>query len=214
MCCDVLRCVCVLQCSTTSVRGVAVCCGVLQCAAVCEMQCMLQCPTTSIRDVWNILIFFIFVPRLIHTRDMPYLCVSHSPLYVWHVVSIGVTGLISMRATPHSHARHAWCMCPTLSFACLTRRIHRCDRTHLYVWHDVFIYVTRLLHTRDFASFMCLALLIFTCEISHPYVCHDSSICMTWRIHICDKPYSYARLSYLYESGSLCLIWMSHVSYV
>ena len=65
------------------------------------------------------------------------------------------------------------------------------DMTHLYVWHDSFICVTRLIHThrrclclqvwRD--SFICVTCLIRMCDMTHLYVWHDSFICVTWLIH-------------------------------
>jgi len=51
-----------------------------------------------------------------------------------------------------------------------------CDMTHTYVWHDLYICVTWLIHK---------------CDMTHSYVWHDSYICVTWLIHMCDMTHTY-----------------------
>jgi len=48
------------------------------------------------------------------------------------------------------------------SCTCVTWRIHMCDMTHSYVWHD---------------AFMCVKWLIHMCDISPAHAWHDSFIC-------------------------------------
>ena len=54
-------------------------------------------------------------------------------------------------------------------------RLHLCDMTCSYVWHDSFIRVAWLIHM---------------CDVAHSYVWYDSFICVTWLIQMCDMNYS------------------------
>jgi len=54
-------------------------------------------------------------------------------------------------------------------------RIHTCDITNSYVWHDLYG-----LHSRHQRQGMCFS-----------YVWHDSSICVPWLIHTCAMTHSY-----------------------
>jgi len=71
-----------------------------------------------------------------------------------------------------------------------------CDMTHSYVWHDLFIFATWLIHMCDMTysyvrhdSFICVTWLIHMCDMTRSYVWHDSFICATWLIHMCDMNY-------------------------
>jgi len=120
-------------------------------------------------------------------------------IHVWHdsftyecVMSHDEVRYVQTRLSAMTHSRVTWL-------------IHTCDMTflnewrdvfkrvtwlyiscgthrslhvpHSIVWHDSFIYVTRLLHM---------------CETTHLYVWHDSFICVTWLIHMCAMTHSYA----------------------
>ena len=63
--------------------------------------------------------------------------------------------------------------------------MHMCDTTRSYLWHNSFIYVTRLIHMGDTS--------IHVSDTTHSYVWHDSVTCVTWLIHICDMTHSYVR---------------------
>ena len=58
-----------------------------------------------------------------------------------------------------------------------------CDMTDLYVWHDSFIYVTRLIHVCDMNWFSCGT----SFHPSPSYMWHDSFIYVIWLLHICDR---------------------------
>jgi len=82
-------------------------------------------------------------------------------------------------------------------FMCVTRRIHRCDMTHSYVWHDPFTCVTWLIHICDMTywhvwhdSFTRVTWITQMCAMTHSYVWHDSFICTTCLIHMCDMTHS------------------------
>ena len=66
--------------------------------------------------------------------------------------------LIHMRDMSHSSVQR------DASFICVTWRIHMCDMTHSYLWHDAFICVTWLIHM---------------CDMTHSYVWHDAFIRVT-----------------------------------
>jgi len=57
-----------------------------------------------------------------------------------------------------------------------------CDMTHSYVWHESFMYVTRLIHM---------------CAMTHSYVWQDSFICVTWLIHV-------------WHDSFICVTWLIH----
>ena len=80
-------------------------------------------------------------------------------------------------------------------FICVTWRIHMCDMTHSYVWHDAFLYVTWLIHMYD----MIFSWLICMCD-------------MTWRIHMCDMPHSHVTwLIHVWHPGYVTWERMSHM---
>ena len=92
-------------------------------------------------------------------------------------------------------------------FTCVTWRIHTCDMTHSYVWHDSFIRATWLVHTcgrwcwirwspcsasyvwRD--SFIRVTWLLHSCDMTYSYVWHEPFICATWLLHTCDMTHSH-----------------------
>jgi len=95
--------------------------------------------------------------------------------------------------------------------------------THSSVWHDLFMYVTWLIHLWhdwfmphrcDVAlshechdRFMYVTLThSYVCDITHSYVWHDSFICVTWRIHMCDMAHSYVR-----HESCICVTWLIHM---
>jgi len=88
------------------------------------------------------------------------------------------------------------------SFIRVTRLIHTCDMTHSFVWHDAFIRVTWFIHTCDMThsyvwhdAFIRVTWLIHTCDMTHSYVWHDSLIRVTRLVHMCDMtPHSYGWL--------------------
>ena len=76
---------------------------------------------------------------------------------------------------------------------------HVFDTSHLYVWHDSFVCVTRLIYTCDMTysyvghdSFICVTWLMQMREILHSHVWHDSFIPFhTRHIHACEMTDSY-----------------------
>jgi len=81
----------------------------------------------------------------------------------------------------------------TWPYFCVPWLIYVCDTTHVCVWHDSSIRVTRLIHMRDMThSHVWQGSFIFV--MSHLHVCHDSFMyghsecsqlsCVTWLIHM------------------------------
>jgi len=159
VCCIVLRCV-------------AVCYSVLQCVAVCcsvLRYCKLLCPAISLRCHHDSMTH---VTWLIHTCALTHLRVTWRihvrDMMHWHLrrdsYFTHVTWLVRTRDVAYSHTwRHVftcWCcggslwvaVLRAINLKCHVRvawLIHRCDMTHLYVWHDIFMYVKWLIHTCD-----------------------------------------------------------------
>ena len=149
----------------------------------------------------------LLVWRYIHPQNSldPWLPSRH--FYRWFVTCIYI----------HVYTHEAECRGHD-SFMCVTRLIHVCDMTHLYVscdgsyewhvssmyvWYDAFMRVIWLIHVCDVThayewhdSFACVTWLIHMCGMNHSYVWHDSFICVTWLIHMCDMthPYSWSRV--------------------
>jgi len=142
--------------------------------------------------------------------------------YVRHDSFVCVTWLIHMHALSllvPAHAettQYAWFMSRTRirHVTCVEARM--CDMTHLHVWHDPFVCVTRLIHM---------------CDMSHSYARHDPFICATWLIHMCDmtglyvRQNSFARVPWLIHptlhhsrrthtyKRVMSYIWLSHVTH-
>jgi len=93
-----------------------------------------------------------------------------SHIWVSHIASIYIDN--SMYVWPHRFV--TW----LIRMRSMTWRIHMCDMTHPYVWHDLF---------------MCVTWLIYMSDMTHSFVWHDSFICVTWLIHTCDMTHSYMR---------------------
>jgi len=124
---------------------------------------------------------FIWVTRLIHTRDT-------IPSNVWHDSFICVNG---------SFWFVTWiiCMCDMAwraSFIHVTWLIHMCDVTHAYVWHHSFICVPSRIHMSHTTthshvwqdSFIRVTGPICMCDMTHSCVWHDSYVRATWLIHV------------------------------
>ena len=77
---------------------------------------------------------------------------------------------------------------------------------HSYVWHDLFICVTWLIHMCDtthslwselsqqsarLCMSMCVTRLIHACDIRYLFGWHASCVCVTWLLHSCDMIHSY-----------------------
>ena len=77
-----------------------------------------------------------------------------------------------------------------------------CDKTHSYMRHDSFIYVTWPIHTSDM-SHSCVPWLIHTCDMTHSYVCHDSFMCVPCLIHVCAMTHSY-----VWHDSFICVPWL------
>ena len=106
--------------------------------------------------------------------------------------------MTTLSVTKHFQS-HVWCD----TFRCVTWRIHICDVTHSYVWHDSSIRVTetwpiqlcdwaRSCMWHDASIYVCESTIrvmwhIRTCDVTQSL----SFICLTWRIHICDVTLSY-----------------------
>jgi len=115
---------------------------------------------------------FICVTWSIHMCDMDY-------PYVWHDWSICVPGLIYMWRDlficeiVYPDVGLCCDALPVVVAVYVTWRIHTCDISHSYVWHDSFICVTWLIH-----------------------MWHDSFICVTWLFHMWHD--SFIRVTYLH----------------
>jgi len=112
----------------------------------------------------------------------------------------------------------------------VTRLIHMCDITPLFVWHDSFICVTWLIHVWKkslLGGVWCWSVLlsladdcwecervmhirvtwlIRMCAMTHSYVRHDSFVCVPWRIHTCDMTHSY-----VWHDSFICATWLIHM---
>jgi len=107
---------------------------------------------------------------------------------------------------PHAYVWHD-------SFICVIGRIHMCDMTDSYAWHDLLINVTHS-HSR---WHMWRNWFIHFYISPHSYVWHDWIICMTWlihvpgRIHMCDMTESYVwHDSFTYLAAFICVTWLNH----
>jgi len=73
--------------------------------------------------------------------------------------------------------------------------IHICDMTHLYVWHDSFIRVTWRINIDSYVCHDSLLSLLSLHFIYGRYTCCNigvaSFICVTWLIYTCDMTYPY-----------------------
>jgi len=110
---------------------------------------------------------------IIHMSDVICVtCKALTPSYVWrgtHSFIHATCGIsFSFIYVTHSYMWHDL-------FISVTWLIHTCDMTHSYVWHDSFIYITWLIHI---------------CDMTHSYMWHDSFISVTRLIHICDMTHS------------------------
>jgi len=61
-------------------------------------------------------------------------------------------------------------------------RIHMCDMTRQYVWHDS--------HMCDMTR-ICVTWLVNMCDMTRQYICWDSFIYVTWLIHTCAASHLY-----------------------
>jgi len=121
---------------------------------------------------------------------------------VWYGSS-RVTWLLTCDIT---HRRRSFAGGP--SWSCICHMIQRvwhdslsvsllctCDMTHWYVWHDLFIYVTRLIHV---------------CVMTHSYVYHYS-VLVTWLTvddHLVEDQGCFPRVTWLHvtQNSSLMII--------
>jgi len=145
---------------------------------------------------------YIFLSPYRTYTGRPVLTLLYRSQSVSHVYRscISVTWLGYMCNVTHSCVQmtdlYAWlhsCMCAE----------DLCDVTHLYVWHDSSIWLTRFIHMRDF-TYLCVQRirvmwLIHMCDMTHSYVWHDvvhsyvwhdSRMSVTWLIHVCNLVHS------------------------
>ena len=82
---------------------------------------------------------------------------------------------------------------------CVKWRIHTCDITPSYVWHDsltrsyarlVYMHHMICLYVRH-ASFILVTRLIHTSDVTHSYAPLVLFIWVTWLIHMCDTTHAY-----------------------
>jgi len=147
---------------------------------------------------------FLYATWLISICDMTHFYMRHdSFLYATWLVSI------CDRTCPYVCLQWLWFV------KCVTWCIHMCDMTrhsyvrllihtyavtHSCVWHDPFVFVSRLVcmcgithsylwhHRQD--SFIRVTWLIRMCDMTHSYAWCDPFICVTWIIHVCDMTHS------------------------
>jgi len=87
------------------------------------------------------------------------------------------------------------------------RWVRECDVTHLWVWRDLFMSVTWLIHQYDSCektadtSRVFLRCVFSVCR----WVLHDSFTSMTWLIHVCDVTYSW-----LWRDSFMHVKWLIH----
>ena len=92
--------------------------------------------------------------------------------------------------------------------------IHLCAMTHSHMWHDSFIYVTCTSHSYTWRkSFTYVTWLIYTCDKTHSHTWHDSFIYVTWLIHIHDMTQSYCAIthSHTWHQSFIYVTWLIHI---
>ena len=152
MCCGVLQCVAVcLSFRMDKLKILYIFRNVLQCAAVCcsVLQRVAVCSSSFRVDRSEILYICVVV------------CCS-----VLHCVAV----CCSMLQCAHLHLE--WTEYTGRTSLCVTWLENMRDMTHSYVRHDSFIRETWLIHM---------------CDMTHSCVWHDSFICVIWLIHVGDK---------------------------
>ena len=144
---------------------------------------------------------------------------------MWHDSFICVTWRIYAHTHTHTHIIAFVASCIRNAFICVTwlvrvawliRRIHRCNMTYSYVWHDSCTCVTWLMtRTRAIThssyshmwhdSCICVTKLIQMRGMTHSCVCHDPLIvftCVIWLIRMCDMTHSY-----VWQDSIICVTW-------
>jgi len=99
-------------------------------------------------------------------------------------------------------------------FICVTWLIHMCDMTYSYVWHDLFISVTWLIYLCMTTHSSRVTILMRMCDMTHSCVWHDSFMCMTWLIHVCDLCISSRHIHHVWQYSQYsctCEIWHAHM---
>jgi len=96
------------------------------------------------------------------------------------------------------------------SFIHVTRLIHVCGTIHSYVWHDSSIWDTTYSHVLHHST-KCVAWLIHmcgthTCDMTHSCVCHAWFIYVIQLIHI-----YYSTHSFVWHDTYICVAWLIHL---
>jgi len=110
-------------------------------------------------------------------------------------------------------------------YICETQRIHTWDMTHLYVWHDSSICVTRLVHrhSRMYRCTYCTDVRTYIhslhnsfhmCDMTHSYVRHDPFTRVIRFIHIYDMTHFYVRQIFFIREKWLIHMWDMTLLYV
>jgi len=89
-----------------------------------------------------------------------------------------------------------------------------CDMPHLYIWHDLFMYVTWPMYMSDMThsyvwedSFVYIWGVWKASDLGMPsqFLWHDKSIFLTWPIYVSDMTHQYD-----WHDSSMCLTWRIH----
>ena len=154
---------------------------------------------------------------------------AHTDSYLLRDTQIG--GVINYGKTSHqkwvtkknpassAHTRICTCM---IRMQDILRRIHMCDMTHSYVWHDSCIRVTLLNHMHDMThscltsnsyarhySFRCVTVTSLV-QAFWSCVWHDSFTSVTGLIHLCDMNDSHV----WHDSSSTTHSYVCHDSFI
>ena len=89
-------------------------------------------------------------------------------VYVSHISSMWVTGLVHMYDTTHLYVGPDSMVCMPWLIRVCDMIIHTCNRTHLYVWQDAYMCMTWPIH-------MCVTWLNYMCNMTHSYGCSTCS---------------------------------------
>jgi len=109
----------------------------------------------------------------------------------------------------HTHTHTHTIVLLTSKLICVTRLLHTCKITHLYVMTKV-VCVCVCTHTQTHAQthwrhlqleLICVTWLIHTCDMTHPQIRHDLLIGVTWLIHMCDMTH----LHVLWHDSFICV---------
>ena len=239
VCCSVLQCVAVC-CSV--LQYVVVCCSVsqrtpvrswgFQCGAVCcsVLQCVARFQIIRLGRIVRVIAVTFCLQRTATQYDT----LRHTATYCnteTSVVALDLSYLLvsyvfkTIAAKSQNSCHNEWVV-SHVSFI-----IHSHVTWLIYMWQDLFICVTWLIHVFDMShsyerlsrsscheQCSCVTWLIHKCDMTHAYVCYDSSICDMTMImcaitHPCawhDTYISVTRLMHMRDMTHSYVPWFAH----